>query len=143
MRFYFRKTVKGFDDSARTTGGMESRQMEGEFPKMAAYQILVRLRTDDRTRSEILGSLLRIAEPARVRPGCLRFGVYQSAEDPDEVTLVEEWRSREAMDGHIRSADFRVVLAAVDLSSKEPEIRFDSVTSSSGLEYLKDVFVAG
>jgi quinol monooxygenase YgiN len=60
-------------------------------------------------------------------------------EDHGSLLLVENWETQQAMNEHIRSQDFRVILAVLDLSDSKPEIRFNSVISSQGLEYLRDV----
>lgn len=62
-----------------------------------------------------------------------------SANDVDVVTLTQEWDSLAVLEAYIRSADFRVVLAAIDRSSRPPEIRVDHVSESQGFDYLKHV----
>ncbi len=99
----------------------------------------IRLRSDDKTRPVMLQALRGIAEPTRVRAGCRVFEVFQSVDDPDALLLVEEWESRETMNAHIRSRDFRVVLSVIDTSSAAPGVQFDTVVSREGLELLTDL----
>ena len=41
---------------------------------------------------------------------------------------------------HIRLRDFRAVLAVVDMSPERPEVRFDRVTRSQGLEFVEETY---
>lgn len=99
----------------------------------------VALKSDDETLAAMLQGLRGIAEPTRVRAGCRRFEVYQAAEDPNALMLVEEWESREAMNAHIRSRDFRVVLSVIDMSRDAPHVQFDSIVVREGLALLTDI----
>jgi hypothetical protein len=40
------------------------------------------------------------------------------------------------MDRHLRSKDYRRVLAAIDLSQESPEIRFGNVEPMGGIEVI-------
>jgi quinol monooxygenase YgiN len=79
----------------------------------------------------------------RAHGGCLFFGVYRSGEGPWEIALLEEWASPEALEEHVRSADFRVVLSAMDASTREPIFRVDRIESSGGFERVAGILRAG
>jgi quinol monooxygenase YgiN len=48
----------------------------------------------------VKGLLAEAARHSRAEPGCARFEVYQSANDPTRFFLNEHWESQEAIDGH-------------------------------------------
>ena len=90
-------------------------------------------------RDEIVKTLGSLLGPTRVLPGCLSCNIYQDLENPNMLTLIEEWESRASLDRHVRSDEFRRILAAIDLASEPPEIRFCSVASTSGIELIEEI----
>lgn len=46
---------------------------------------------------------------SREEPGCVRFEVYHSRENPAVFLLNEHWESQEALDVHRRAAAFKEV----------------------------------
>ena len=108
-------------------------------PAPVSHVLTIRLTADKALRSSMIDTLRGIAGPTRVHPGCRRLGVYLAADNPEELTLIEEWETLEAMTAHLRSRDFRAVLSVIDLSKRAPEIRLDSVTSTEGIECLTEM----
>lgn len=96
----------------------------------------LRIVATPRSRAEIIRTLAAQLGPVRVQPGCLRCALYQDLENPDAITLLEEWRSQTELNFRLRSEDYRAVLAAIELSQEQPLIRFDTVTRRSGLEIV-------
>jgi quinol monooxygenase YgiN len=47
--------------------------------------------------------LLALAGPSRSEPGCLRYDVYHSNDDPNTWFVYEDWRSRADFDAHMRT----------------------------------------
>ena len=88
-------------------------------------------------------SLDRIEGPTRARRDCRHFGVYESTDDPRELILLSEWTSQDALETHIRSEDFRVVLAAMDASDPEPHFQIDTVEATEGFELVAAILDRG
>lgn len=59
--------------------------------------------------NEIRGLLKRQGEMSRAEPGCARFEVYQSKNDPKLFVLSEHWESQEALDVHREAAAYQTV----------------------------------
>ena len=55
--------------------------------------------------------------PVSVLPGCRSVQLYSHFSTPGDFVLIEEWNSPEALYNHIRSDDFRKVLALMDLAA--------------------------
>jgi quinol monooxygenase YgiN len=51
--------------------------------------------------------------------------------------LFERWETGEALEEHLRSDSCRRVLAAVELAGSRPEIRFEHVSASEGIELVE------
>ncbi len=90
-------------------------------------------------RTEILRTLRPLLGPTRVQPGCLSCRLYRDVEQSNALIWLEEWESQAALERHVRSADYRILLAMLDLSSKPPEIRFDTVAATQGMEMIAAV----
>lgn len=85
-------------------------------------------------RDAVLQTLRSLLGPTQVQPGCISCQVHQDIENENALTLVEEWESQAELDRHIRSEEYRKVLAVMDMSSKPPEIKFNTVSSTAGME---------
>lgn len=86
--------------------------------------------------SEVLRTLSAQLGSTRAQAGCLRCDLYQDVEDPEVITLVEEWESHAALSLRLRSEEYRAILAAIELSREQPEIHFDTVIRRGGLEVV-------
>ncbi len=49
----------------------------------------------------------------------------------------EQWETEEALNDHIRSDLYPRVLAAIELSRRQPEVKFCSGSESTGLELIE------
>ncbi len=98
----------------------------------------MRVTAQPEKRREILQALRSLLGPMSVQPGCLRCCLYQDADDENALTWIEEWESREQLDEHVRSTEYRTVLSVMDLSVVEPEVRFATVVTTAGMELIED-----
>jgi len=108
--------------------------MDSQHP---SYVLTLELMLEEKKRDMVIESLKEIQQPVRVQPGCERFSLRQSLHNPNKLTVVQEWGNQEAFHAHIRSDEFKVILAAIDLCSHTPDIRFDRVFSKQGMDYLQ------
>ena len=88
-------------------------------------------------REEVLSALRHMVEPTEVEPGCISCHLYRDANDDSVIVLMEEWESRSALDCHLRSEQYRNVLAAMECSVERPEIRFSTISQTAGLELIE------
>ena len=96
----------------------------------------LRIVTAPQSRAGVVRALAAQLGLVRVQPGCLRCDLYQDIENPEAITLTEEWESQADLDLRLRSEDYRSVLAAIELSREQPVIHFDTVTRRTGLEIV-------
>jgi len=91
--------------------------------------------------SKKLGEALRIlrsvAEVSRVQPGCLSCQVYRNGEEDNILMFEQLWSSEADMERHLQSDEYRRVLLVLEMAIKQPEIRFDTISSSSGIETVE------
>jgi quinol monooxygenase YgiN len=105
----------------------------------SAHMIIstVRLAISEQHRSEVLRTLRVLMGHATAKSGCEGFSIAQDVCNPETLTVCEQWATREDLEGHVRSADYRLLLAVIDLSVTAPEISFDDLGHLGGLELVQ------
>ena len=90
-------------------------------------------------RSDLLETMRGILEPSRVERGCLSYRLYQDVENRNALVLLEEWATQKDLESHIRTDNQRRLLALMDFLSERPELRFNTVSQSAGMELIESV----
>ena len=90
-------------------------------------------------RSDLLETMRGMLEPARVERGCLSYCLYEDVEDRNTFILVEEWATQEDIERHISKDNNRRLLALMDLLSKQPELQFNTVSHTVGMDLIENV----
>jgi quinol monooxygenase YgiN len=83
---------------------------------------------------EILGPM---AEQIRMERGCLACHLHRDALEENVLILEESWASEADLERHLRSQDYRQLLLVMELARVPPEVRFDRVSHSTGLETIQ------
>ena len=96
----------------------------------------VRLVISARHRPEVLRMLRVLMGHATARAGCAGFSLCQDATNQEALTICDRWVTREDLDEHIRSAEYRLLLAVIDLSVIPPDISFDDLEHIGGLDIV-------
>lgn len=87
---------------------------------------------------EILRSTI---EQAQFEPGFVSCRIYRGVEDERAILLEELWMSEEDVQQHLRSIRYRNVLLVVEMAVEPPEIRFDVIAHSDGVERIEQARV--
>jgi quinol monooxygenase YgiN len=88
-------------------------------------------------RAQVLEVFRAVQGPALAQPGCLACRIYLEQGPESAVVLVQEWESREALEAHLRSETYRRILGAIELSVDPPEVRFDHVSATEGMDLIE------
>jgi quinol monooxygenase YgiN len=99
----------------------------------------VRLAISVRHQPEVLRILRVFMGHATAKAGCAGFWLLQDLTNPEALTITDQWVTREDLDEHIRSSEYRMLLAVVDLSATPPEISFDDLEHLGGLDLVHDL----
>jgi quinol monooxygenase YgiN len=97
----------------------------------------IRMTIPPQKHGEALKVLRSMAELCRDYPGCLRAHIYGDLQEKNVLMLEEVWRAEEDLDFHIRSEEYRDLLLVLEMGVKQPEIRFDTISSSTGIETIE------
>jgi quinol monooxygenase YgiN len=88
-------------------------------------------------RSEALRTLRSLRGPTEAYPACRRYCLYRDADDENRLLLLQEWTTQAALDQYIRSDLYRTILAVMETASEPPEIRFDTLAQTAGVEVVE------
>lgn len=75
---------------------------------------------------EVQSILSGMIEPTRQEPGCIHYELLQNLNNPTEFTLLEEWESQTALDGHTAAAHTKAAEAKMEslIEKTPPDVRF-------------------
>ena len=97
----------------------------------------IRMTIPPQKSGEALRILRSVAEQCRDDPGCLSCHIYGDLQEKNVLMLEEVWRSEEDLNLHLRSDEYRNLLLVLEMALKQPEIRFDTISSSTGIETIE------
>jgi len=87
--------------------------------------------------AEVLEVLRSVQGPVLAQPGCKAYHIYEEQGQDPAVVLVERWESKATLEAHIRSEAYRRILGAIELAGGPPEVSFDVVSASEGMELVE------
>jgi quinol monooxygenase YgiN len=97
----------------------------------------IRMAIPPQKRSEALKILRSVAELCRDDPGCLSCNIYRDLHDNKVLVLEEFWELEKDLDLHLRSEEYRNLLLVLEMALKRPEIRFDTISGTTGIETIE------
>jgi quinol monooxygenase YgiN len=89
-------------------------------------------------RGEALKILKAMVARNQARPDdCVFCRICEDALEDNILQFEEMWRSEEELERHLRSDEYHKVLLVLEMALKQPEIRFDTISSSTGIETIE------
>jgi quinol monooxygenase YgiN len=98
--------------------------------------MILRVRLVQSKVQEALQIFEAIRGPISVQPGCRHIELWSDSGRDNEVVLFEQWDSFEHLERHIRSTDFRGILAIMDIAMEPPAMRFYSVCATDDFDLV-------
>jgi quinol monooxygenase YgiN len=84
-------------------------------------------------QKEVIQTLLSMIESTVKEKGCLGHHIFRDLEDENAFSLIDEWKTREDLEQHLRSAKFGVLLGTKSLLCEPPNIQIHTVSNSEGI----------
>ena len=103
----------------------------------------VRMTIPPKKRNEALKILRSTAEQCKLHSGCLGWHIYEDVQEDDVLMFEEMWRSEEDLERHLRSEEYRNLLLVMEMALKHPEVRFNTVSTSTGIETIEKARSSG
>jgi quinol monooxygenase YgiN len=111
------------------------------------------LRTDQREKDMILATL-RMAIPMQKRgealqilktmvvenkaqSDCIFCRICEDKLEDNIIQFEEMWGSEKQLESHLCSDQYHKLLLVIEMALKQPEIRFDIISSSTGIETIE------
>jgi quinol monooxygenase YgiN len=94
-------------------------------------------------RAEVLKVFRAVQGPLLAQPGCVACHIYEEQGSERALVLVERWESEPALEAHLRSESYRRILGVMELSGRPPEVCFDHVSASEGMELIERSRIPG
>ena len=91
-------------------------------------------------RMNIMKTIHKMIGPTNAQPGCLHCELFGSTQNDDQLLLLEKWDSQESLEQHIKSDEFRNVMAAMDSACEPPKINFYESDSLGGMDLVENIF---
>jgi quinol monooxygenase YgiN len=88
-------------------------------------------------RAEALKILKLMVAGSNAQPDCVFCRICEDALENNIIQFEEMWRSEEELERYIRSDRYRKVLLVLEMALKQPEIRFHTISSSTGIETIE------
>jgi quinol monooxygenase YgiN len=100
--------------------------------------VTLRMAIPQQKRAEALKILKSMVVRNQARPDdCVFCRLCEDALEDNIIQFQEMWRSEEELERHLRSDEYHRVLLVLEMSLEQPEIRFDTISSSTGIETIE------
>jgi quinol monooxygenase YgiN len=97
----------------------------------------IKMLMSQQMRGEALKILRSIVEQSRIQPECLASCMYEDLDEENVIMIEEMWLDEEALERHLRSEEYRNLLLVLEMALRQPEIGFDTISSSTGIETIE------
>ena len=97
----------------------------------------IRMTIPPKKSGEALKILRSMSELCKDDAGCLGCYIYEDVQEKNVIMFEEMWGSEEDLERHLRSGEYRNVLLVMEMSLKHPEVRFTTVSTSTGIETIE------
>lgn len=101
------------------------------------YLSVIKIYPPPSRKNAVIDVLVRMKYPNENDINCLGSSVSVESGKGGAVCYMERWRTRDALDRHLRSSWYCRVLETMECSRQSPEIEFFEVTNIGGLDVVE------
>jgi quinol monooxygenase YgiN len=80
-----------------------------------------------------------MTEEIRKEKGCMSCYFYQDVENENIFSVIEEWKTQEKLDSHLKSDMFSALIGTKSLLVEPAEINIKAVSYTAGMEAVEKV----
>jgi quinol monooxygenase YgiN len=88
-------------------------------------------------QSEALDILGSVSAQIQFEPSCISSRIYRGVDEVRAIMVEELWANDEDIKRHLNSDVYRRVLLVIEMAEESPEIRFDIIAGTSGVETIE------
>jgi len=100
------------------------------------------LTSTNSSANKIIEALRSVVNPLQFNKNCLKTGVWQNADDPNSIMVLEIWKNMPELEKYLQSSHYKRMIEVIEMSAEKPEIRFIDSEMALGLEWLEKIIVA-
>ncbi len=100
-------------------------------------QAIVKLKLPTSRVKEAMAILRPLVESTKAEPGCIDCGLHRDALQDTVLVFQDRWNDEEGLQRHLRSERYRDLLFVMEMAKEVPEVRFDVISHTSGLEEIE------
>ena len=89
-------------------------------------------------QSEALEILGNVSAQVQFEPSCISSRLYRGVDEVRAIMVEELWESYQDILAHLQSDAYRRVLLVIEMAEEPPDIRFDTIAHSTGVEFIED-----
>ena len=108
-----------------------------EFVEGGKVRSTIRMLIPLDKQSEALQILGRVSDQVRFEPRCLSSRLYRGVDEVRAIMLEELWETDREFLQHLRSDTYRRILLVIEMAEEPPDIRFDFIADSGGVEVIE------
>jgi quinol monooxygenase YgiN len=114
------------------------RRMSKRQEEMGSIRSTIRMMIPLNRQSEALEILGAVSEQIKFDPSCISSRLYRGVDEACAIMVDDIWKSDKELMRYLRSDVFHRVLLVVEMAQETPEIRFDTIMHSSGIETIEN-----
>ena len=88
-------------------------------------------------QSEAIDILGSVSAQVQFDPSCISSRIYRGVDEVRAIMVEELWLNDEDIMRHLNSDVYRRVLLVIEMAEESPEIRFDIIAGTSGVETIE------
>jgi quinol monooxygenase YgiN len=96
----------------------------------------IRLQIPLKKQSEALDIMESVRKQTQFESSCHHVRIYRQTHESETIMIEEEWTNEEDLKRHLKSDAYRRILFVIEMAAADPEIRFDKIIQSSGIETI-------
>ena len=91
---------------------------------------------------EALEILESVHARVKAESSCISARIYRGLDGDPAIMIEELWKSQEDILHHLRSDEYRQILLVLEMAEEPPDIRFDTIAHSGGVDIIRNARVA-
>lgn len=114
-------------------------QQQNDLSNKGRIRSTIRMLIPLNKQSEALEILGMVCAQVQYEPSCISSRLYRGVDDVRAVMIEEFWESDQDILYHLQSDAYRRVLMVIEMAEEPPDIRFDTIAHSNGVEFIENV----
>jgi quinol monooxygenase YgiN len=100
-------------------------------------QATIKVRLPASRMKDAMAILRPLVESTKTVPGCVDCQLHRNVLEDTVLVFLDRWNDEEALQRHLRSEEYRDLLLVMEMAKEVPEVRFDVISHTSGLEAIE------